>query len=246
MSVRNLVFDLGMHHALDTEFYLKKGFDVVALEANPRLAQDARTRLAPFVEDASLTIVERALWTPGTEAVKFYVNDVKDDWSSVMEHYATKSNHDVTEIEVQTTTLDDLIALKGVPYYVKCDIEGADEEFINQLVKADKKPDYVSVEHCGVDIIGRLAAGGYNEFQIVNQANNGYTLCPNPPREGSYHDARFNGHMSGLFGLELPEDNWRSADEATELLALFSLLKKRDPALAIGWIDVHARIARRH
>jgi len=32
---RKLIFDIGMHHGGDTEFYLLKGFDVVAV-GNPR------------------------------------------------------------------------------------------------------------------------------------------------------------------------------------------------------------------
>ena len=32
----DLIFDVGLHRGEDTEFYLKKGFRVVAFEANPR------------------------------------------------------------------------------------------------------------------------------------------------------------------------------------------------------------------
>ena len=38
---RNLIFDIGMHIGQDTEFYLKKGFRVVAIEADPTLAEAA-------------------------------------------------------------------------------------------------------------------------------------------------------------------------------------------------------------
>lgn len=33
----NLIYDVGLHRGEDTDFYLKKGFHVVALEANPEL-----------------------------------------------------------------------------------------------------------------------------------------------------------------------------------------------------------------
>ena len=32
-----VIFDLGMHNGDDTAFYLSRGFNVVALEANPAL-----------------------------------------------------------------------------------------------------------------------------------------------------------------------------------------------------------------
>jgi len=33
----NLIFDVGMHKGEDTDFYIKKGFDVIGFEANPEL-----------------------------------------------------------------------------------------------------------------------------------------------------------------------------------------------------------------
>lgn len=241
MVVENLIFDLGMHRALDSEFYLRKGFDVIALEANPRLAQAGRDKLSEFIKKKRLQIVEKALWEPGRSSVKFYVNDVKDDWSSVLESWSRKGNHDVEEIEVSATTLEELIQIKGVPYYIKCDIEGADTEFMRQLQSIPEKPKYVSVEPNCADTVGWLASAGYKEFQLVNQALSGWVKCPSPPREGKYHEARFNGHMSGLFGRELDANKWLPADEATENLVMFRSLKKRDPLLAHGWLDVHAR-----
>ena len=34
-TVDDLIFDVGFHKGEDTEFYLKKGFPVVAADANP-------------------------------------------------------------------------------------------------------------------------------------------------------------------------------------------------------------------
>jgi hypothetical protein len=39
----NLIYDVGMHTGQDTEFYLAKGFNVIAIEANPLLMQKAQT-----------------------------------------------------------------------------------------------------------------------------------------------------------------------------------------------------------
>ncbi len=36
---KSLIIDVGMHTGRDTEFYLKKGFEVIAIEANPRTYQ---------------------------------------------------------------------------------------------------------------------------------------------------------------------------------------------------------------
>jgi hypothetical protein len=63
---------------------------------------------------------------------------------------------------------------------------------------------------------------------------------PNPPREGSFADVTFNGHMSGLFGRELPVERWLQFDDAAGLFVQFTGLARRDASLAHGWLDLHA------
>jgi hypothetical protein len=67
-----------------------------------------------------------ALWPEGGQQVSFYFNPVKDDWSSIEKKWAEKGAHRSEEIKVVTVTLDELFEKLGVPYYVKCDLEGAD------------------------------------------------------------------------------------------------------------------------
>jgi spermidine synthase len=45
--IPNLIYDIGMHDGSDSEFYLRKGYRVVAVEANPKLVEACRERLAP-------------------------------------------------------------------------------------------------------------------------------------------------------------------------------------------------------
>ena len=40
--VNNLIFDIGMHTGEDTRFYLNIGYDVIAIEANPFLVEEAK------------------------------------------------------------------------------------------------------------------------------------------------------------------------------------------------------------
>src|SRR5438105_4006448 len=73
----DLVFDIGMHKGEDTAFYLKKGYRVVAIEADPDLAAMCRKRFQSHIEDGSLHIIEGAIVAKddlrkGT--VKFYKN----------------------------------------------------------------------------------------------------------------------------------------------------------------------------
>jgi len=78
---RMLIFDLGMHLGLDTQFYLKKGFRVIAVEAAPLMIENARTSLSRYIETGQLVIVDRAFWSVDEEEIPFYINREKDDWS---------------------------------------------------------------------------------------------------------------------------------------------------------------------
>jgi hypothetical protein len=46
MPRTNLIFDMGLHKGEDTDFYLRKGFDVVAFEANPFLIEHRQGPIA--------------------------------------------------------------------------------------------------------------------------------------------------------------------------------------------------------
>jgi FkbM family methyltransferase len=103
---RNLIFDLGLHHGYDTEFYLNKGFKVIALEANPLMVERARKNPAihKAEEEGRLGIVPMALWHESGKPVSFFVNEIKDDWSSIDKSWAEKGSHASLEITVATIT----------------------------------------------------------------------------------------------------------------------------------------------
>jgi FkbM family methyltransferase len=241
---RHLIFDLGLHHGCDAEFYLNKGFKVIGLEANP--AAIRRVRENPVLQAAEaegrLGILPMALWEKTGETLPFFVNHAHDDWSSLNRELAVKGemHRAVEEVRVATITLRDMFEKLGVPYYIKCDIEGADVLFARQLVKLDNLPAFVSAEGANPEIQANLLAAGYDRFQIVNQARHQYLAAPNPSREGKFVDAKFTDHMSGLFGLDLPFDKWLRYEEANEWLTTFRRMNKSKYADLNSWVDVHA------
>ena len=184
---RNLIFDLGLHHGYDAEFYLSKGFKVIGLEANPAEIRRVRknAKLVAAEREGRLGILPMALWQKSGEALSFFVNPVNDDWSSLDRILAVKGEEGraVEEISVATITLPYMFEKLGVPYYIKCDIEGADVIFARQLVKLNELPAFVSAEGADPEIQANFVAAGYDRFQIVNQARHGHIVAPNPSRE---------------------------------------------------------------
>jgi len=142
-----LIFDVGLHRGEDTEFYLKKGFRVVAIEASEALCREAEQRLSGAIAAGRLTIINRAVAaTPGE--VTFFENAVSV-WGTVVPSWAERNlrlGAPSIERKVQAVTLGSLIAEFGIPYYLKIDIEGMDRIALEALTETATRPKYVSIE----------------------------------------------------------------------------------------------------
>src|SRR5262249_62130204 len=58
---KDLIYDVGLHRGEDTHFYLRKGFRVVAFEADPEHVTFCRKRFHQFIDEEQLKIVEGAI-----------------------------------------------------------------------------------------------------------------------------------------------------------------------------------------
>lgn len=214
----DLIFDVGMHRGEDTEFYLAKGFRVVAFEANPFLAEYCRRRFEKEISDQRLTIVEGAIVSTatiaaGTLQVPFYQNDSNSVWGTVCGDWMERNKRLGTRssaIAVNVIDFRSAISSYGVPRYMKIDIEGCDLECLFALTSFSRRPDYVSIESNKTSLISArneltlLKSLGYRTFQLVEQSSiPAVQKCHEPPLEGKHVDQQFAGGSSGLFGREL-------------------------------------------
>jgi len=218
----DLILDVGMHNGDDTAFYLRKGFRVVAVEANPALVERAKQRFRSEISSGKLTVVGKAVSDePGP--VELWINDKNDEWSSLSRRYVDRNDRvgaKSRSARVPSVEFGQLMETYGIPYYLKIDIEGLDHLCINALHGFSNRPKYVSVETSGIndlsdtcDLIDNLCVLGYNRFKLVNQYMHRRIRLPDPPREGVYVDHRFDGFASsGPFGEETPGD-WESEEQ---------------------------------
>ena len=188
-----LIFDLGMNNGDDTDFYLRRGFDVVALEANPTLCERAKTRFREAIAGGRLTILNAAIWEKPGEAT-FFVNLDNDHWSSLDIGWAGRDASRCREIKVRCVTLAGLFGEFGVPHYLKIDVEGVDQAVLEQLCGLELLPLYVSVEDCrfGPRYMEILASCGYDGFKLLDQSSV-------PQMNGGFPPG-----SSGPFGDEVP------------------------------------------
>ena len=228
-----LIFDLGMNDGEDTAFYLRRGFSVVALDANPALCEQARKRFSAAIGDGCVKILNAAIWDKPGQA-KFYVNLDNDHLSSLDLGWAERHASRTKEIAVRCVTLDELFGEFGVPYYLKIDVEGVDQCVLDQLRGSLVLPLYVSVEDCrfGFQYLETLAACGYDGFKLLDQS----TVCHMvDPVTGHV----FPAGSSGPFGNEVPGE-WCSH---AELVKLYSStvrdLEGKRLAPRTQWWDIH-------
>jgi FkbM family methyltransferase len=247
MIKNDLIFDLGFHNGDDTDFYLKKGFTVVAVEANPDLAKEGAGRFRKQVEDKRLILVNKAV-SDNKNMQNFYLHPNKSDWSSCDKNMAESDGSQARLVCVESLTLIHLCEEYGTPLYVKVDIEGCDLLVSKQLFSLAEKPQYVSFEISKRDyaeIFSWLYAAGYKKYQLVNQLNN-INRKRGPSQkifEGKNIDYQFSEYSSGFFGKDLPENKWISYDEALSRYLKYKELKIIDnQELALGWLDLHASL----
>jgi FkbM family methyltransferase len=221
MKRDDLIIDAGAHAGEDTEFYLAKGFNVVAVEANPSLAEEMRVRFAEATARGRLRIFNVAIAErSGTQALA--VADDMTIWSSLSDKLVRRNELVGTRyhyIDVPAIRFEELLAEVGVPYYLKVDIEGLDMLCVTALHQFRERPTFISIESQvsvadsslarAIDELAHLWSLGYRRFQYVNQRNHPNVVLPAVPREGTFVPKQFTEVSSGPFGDEAP-GKWRS------------------------------------
>jgi FkbM family methyltransferase len=218
---KRLIMDVGVHTGEDTEFYLRKDFRVVGIEADPDLYQQLGDRLRDWIVRGDLTLLNVAV-APEDGPVTFYRNLEKSDWGTTSSDWVDRSDRLRThslQITVEGRRFDSVLADFGIPYYLKVDIEGADLLCIRALRAAATKPKYVSLESSQtswkalLEEFSVLEALGYKK---VSQQHVPSQVCPNPAREGEYVAHSFAYGSSGAFGEEAPGE-WMTQRDAISL-----------------------------
>ena len=230
-KTNNLIFDFGFFNGDDTEYYLSNGFNVVALEANPVLYNEGLVKFRESINQQRLVLLNKAFNDDEQYTVDFYINESLPD-TSTCDKSKTKFWGDakIKTVSVDCIGYKSLINRFGKPYYIKCDIESLDYLLIKQIHETFITPKYLSFELSRFDyykIFSYLYVSGYTKFQLINQTSLGDT---------------FSKYSSGRFG-HLLDDNWLDFDECLTRYMKYKELKAIDNKhLALGWVDIHARI----
>lgn len=224
---RKLIYDVGMHKGEDTDYYLKKGFNVVGFEADPDLAAFCRQRFLDQIKTNQLTIVEGAIVDCSNndieEKVVFFKNKLNSVWGTVDKNWAERNEYlgsKSEKIKVPIVDFSKCLRQYGMPYYLKVDIEGMDIFCLKSLKDFRERPDFISIESEMINfeilmeefrIFKEL---GYTSFQVVNQSNIASNKEPKDTIEGKFVNYNFLSGSTGLFGNDLNKKNWKSYEES--------------------------------
>jgi FkbM family methyltransferase len=167
-STSPLVIDIGMFDTADTDYYLATGHRVLAIEASPRLARLASSKLSGAISEGRLDVINAAVAQRRDRVTLTISGD--DGCSSVVPGWLD-GDAACGSYEVDGITMADVLARAGQrPRLVKIDIEGADGFCVEAITK-DNRPEFLSVEaheRCE-EFIDRLSAAGFTRFKLIEQ-----------------------------------------------------------------------------
>ena len=182
MQIQNgLIYDVGMHNGNDTAFYLRQGFRVVAIEADPEFAAAALERFKGEVRSGRLTVLNLGI-AETVGASTFWICDDKREWNSFNPKVAGRNNSKHHPVEIKTARFGDILDEYGIPIYLKIDIEGCDSLCVREL-RGRPIPRFISLEsECpgdGEDLtedectstLQLLCGAGYRQFKLISQTD---------------------------------------------------------------------------
>lgn len=139
----DLCFDIGANYGNRSEIFLKLGAKVIAVEPQPLPYKFLKRKFKN-----KITIDSRALGSENGNAKMFIssastLTSLSTEWIDKVKENRFKEATWNNQIEVEVTTMDNLIDQYGKPDFCKIDVEGYEFEVLKGLSKSIK---YISFE----------------------------------------------------------------------------------------------------
>ena len=205
-----IIYDLGANNGDDIPYYLTKADKVVAVEANPELANHIKKR---FKNEPKVVVEHCAAVISYEKTIDFHICS-----DHVRSRISEPDEEGYSLVQVPARNVLELIKKHGKPHYIKIDIEFYDHIILEYLLKNGIKPPYISVEAHTIEVFCHLVTlGKYNKFKLIE----GCMVSSEYPA--------FPHHAAGPFGEDI-RGEWLDKEDFFKLLGIYGL----------GWKDIHA------
>lgn len=261
---RPLIFDIGFNNGRDSIEFVRSGARVVAVEGNPLMSSNGSRMFQAFERSGQFVMLGALLSINGSDAgrtLPFYVHQLHHEWSSMdpAEGCRGRAGGGMTKKEpnvarcivhhVPVIACRALIGRFGVPFYLKIDIEGAEDACLNELpalARAGQLPHYLSFEHghgaraSWMRRLHMLEALGYTRLKLVEQWTYGDWSGPYGDLALDNHPAVREEHVraSKEFGSERAYVAAHAWHRTRVWLATIATSSKAS-SLCRSWCDFH-------
>ncbi|MDE1150007.1 MAG: FkbM family methyltransferase [Azospirillaceae bacterium] len=218
-----------MNNGDDTEYFIKKGYRVIAIEANPELCKEAAAHFRAEIAGGLLKILNIGV---GKEEgiLDFYIDTQQSTTSTFAPQPNEGGRYRIMPVAVKR--LSGIIMEEGMPDLLKVDVEGLDYDVLEDLYKRGIQPVYLSAEAHTIDVFCMLVCMGYDQFKVMDSGNVGrdFAAAEIHSLDGKTLTHHFKYNSSGPFGDDFPAA-WQGKVETIRHLA----------TLDTTWRDIHAR-----
>src|SRR4051812_28179759 len=108
MVNNKLIFDIGFHKGEDLQYFLHLGYNVIGMDADPRMVELAKETFAAQYKTGQLKVFNYAISDENDASVEFNISEWTL-WNSLRKEIAGRDNKTMQTITVKTRRLDVLM-----------------------------------------------------------------------------------------------------------------------------------------